>query len=146
MARFLPIFLGIDAVLDQATIGKRRERLGLMTSGLRLDGAYDATLDRIKGQGKRQINTAWLHDVDFVLGMPNAHWGAMRGLGSGDWLSRYALREYPFRKKHDYPPAWDLSLWTRAQLSGWYTLPFKNISIGIPNISTAPMRQWRRFA
>jgi len=34
------------------TIRKRREKLDLMTSGLGLDGAYDATLDRIKGQGK----------------------------------------------------------------------------------------------
>ena len=42
----------MDAILDEATIRKRRERLGLMTSGLGLDGAYDATLDRIKGQGK----------------------------------------------------------------------------------------------
>ena len=52
MARFLLISLSIDAILSEATIRKRRERLDLMTSGLGLDGAYDATLDRIKGQGK----------------------------------------------------------------------------------------------
>ena len=52
MARFLLISLSVDAILDETTIGKRRERLELMTSGLGLDGAYDATLDRIKGQGK----------------------------------------------------------------------------------------------
>ena len=52
MPRFLLISLSIDAILDEATIRKRRERLHLMTSGLGLDGAYDATLDRIKGQGK----------------------------------------------------------------------------------------------
>jgi len=51
MARFLLISLSIDAILSEATIRKRRERLDLMTSGLGLDGAYDATLDRIKGQG-----------------------------------------------------------------------------------------------
>ena len=52
MARFLLISLSIDAILSEATIRKRREKLDLMTSGLGLDGAYDATLDRIKGQGK----------------------------------------------------------------------------------------------
>ena len=52
MGRFLLISLSIDAILDEATISKRRERLDLMTSGLGLDGAYDATLDRIKVQGK----------------------------------------------------------------------------------------------
>ena len=52
MSRFLLVSLTIAAILDEATIRKRRERLDLMTSGLGLDGAYDATLDRIKGQGK----------------------------------------------------------------------------------------------
>jgi len=52
VARFLLISLSIDAILSEATIRKRRERLDLMTSGLGLDGAYDATLDRIKGQSK----------------------------------------------------------------------------------------------
>ena len=52
MARFLLISLSIAAILGEATIRKRRERLKVMTSGLGLDGAYDATLDRIKGQSK----------------------------------------------------------------------------------------------
>ena len=52
MARFLLISLSIDAILSEATIRKKRERLDLMTRGLGLDGAYDATLDRIKGQSK----------------------------------------------------------------------------------------------
>jgi len=52
VARFLLISLSIAAILDEVTIRKRREKLDLMTSGLGLDGAYDATLDRIKGQGK----------------------------------------------------------------------------------------------
>ena len=52
MGRFLLISLSIAAILDEATIRKRQERLDLMTSGLGLDGAYDATLDRIKGQRK----------------------------------------------------------------------------------------------
>jgi len=50
--RFLLVSLSIAAILGEATIHKRRERLGKMTSGLGLDGAYDATLSRIKGQGK----------------------------------------------------------------------------------------------
>jgi len=52
VGRFLLISLSIAAILDEAKIRKRRERLDLMTSGLGLDGAYDATLDRIKGQSK----------------------------------------------------------------------------------------------
>jgi len=52
VARFLFISLSIDAILSEATIRKRRERLDLMTSGLGLDGAYDATFDRIRGQSK----------------------------------------------------------------------------------------------
>jgi len=61
MARFLLISLSIDAILSEATIRKRREKLDLMTSGLGLDGAYDATLDRIKGQGKGNSTLGWLH-------------------------------------------------------------------------------------
>jgi len=56
--------LSIDAILDKATIHKRRERLDLITSGLGLDGAYDATLDRIRGQGK----------VKSALGMAALMW------------------------------------------------------------------------
>jgi len=52
MPRFLLISLSIAAILGEATIHKRRERQGKMTSGLGLDGAYDATLSRIKGQSK----------------------------------------------------------------------------------------------
>ena len=62
--RFLLVSLSIAAILDEATIRKRRERLDLMTSGLGLDGAYDATLDRIKGQGKGKS----------VLGMAALMW------------------------------------------------------------------------
>ena len=49
--RFLLVSLSIAAILGETTIHKRRKRLNIMTSGLGLDGAYDATLDRIKGQG-----------------------------------------------------------------------------------------------
>ena len=67
MARFLLISLSIDAILSEATIRKRRERLDLMTSGLGLDGAYDATLKRIKGQseGKSTLGMAALMWISF---------------------------------------------------------------------------------
>ena len=52
MPRFLLVSLSIAAILGEATIHKRREKLNVMTNGLGLDGAYNATLDRIKGQGK----------------------------------------------------------------------------------------------
>ena len=52
LVRFLLVYLTIAAILGEATIYLRRQRLDIMTNGLGLDGAYDATLDRIKGQGK----------------------------------------------------------------------------------------------
>ena len=56
--RFLLVSLSIAAILGEATIHKRREKLNTMTNGLGLDGAYDATLDRIKGQGKGKSTLA----------------------------------------------------------------------------------------
>ena len=62
VSRFLLVSLSIAAILGEATIHKRRERLNIMTSGLSLDGAYDATLQRIKGQsrGKSALGMAAL--------------------------------------------------------------------------------------
>jgi len=51
MSRFLLVSLNIDAVLQEPTIHRRRQRLNSMTDGLGLGDAYGATLDRIKGQG-----------------------------------------------------------------------------------------------
>ena len=43
--------LSIDAILQETTIHRRRQKLSAMTDGLGLGDAYGATLDRIKGQG-----------------------------------------------------------------------------------------------
>ena len=51
MSRFLLVSLNIDAVLQETTIHRRRQKLSAMTGGLGLGDAYGATLDRIKGQG-----------------------------------------------------------------------------------------------
>jgi len=51
MSRFLLVSLNIDAILQEPTIHRRRQKLNSMTDGLGLGDAYGATLDRIKGQG-----------------------------------------------------------------------------------------------
>ena len=51
MSRFLLVSLNIDAILQEPTIHRRRQKLNSMTDGLGLGDAYSATLDRIKGQG-----------------------------------------------------------------------------------------------
>jgi len=48
--RFLLVSLNIKAILEETTIGWRRERLGAVTNSLGLAGAYDATIGRIKAQ------------------------------------------------------------------------------------------------
>jgi len=52
LVRFLLVSLSIVAILGEATIHLRQERLDIMTNGLGLDGVYDTTLDRIKSKGK----------------------------------------------------------------------------------------------
>ena len=51
VSRFLLVSLNIDAILQETTIHRRRQRLKAMTDGLGLGDAYGATLDRVKGQG-----------------------------------------------------------------------------------------------
>ena len=51
VSRFLLVFLTIEAVLQEATIYRRSQRLSAMTNGLDLGDAYGATLERIKAQG-----------------------------------------------------------------------------------------------
>jgi len=50
-SRFLLVFLGIETILQEATIYRRRQRLREMESGLGLGGAYGAMLKRIEAQG-----------------------------------------------------------------------------------------------
>jgi len=51
MSRFLLVSLNIDAILQEPTIHRRRQKLNLIADGLGLGDAYGATLDRIRGQG-----------------------------------------------------------------------------------------------
>jgi len=51
VSRFLLVSLNIDAILQETTIHRRRQKLNAMTDGLGLGDAYSATLERIKGQG-----------------------------------------------------------------------------------------------
>jgi len=51
ISRFLLVSLNIDAVLQETTIHRRRQKLSAMTHGLELGEAYGATLGRIKSQG-----------------------------------------------------------------------------------------------
>jgi len=51
ISRFLLVALNIDAILQETTIHRRRQKLNTMTDGLGLGDAYGATLGRIKGQG-----------------------------------------------------------------------------------------------
>src|SRR5437868_4126944 len=51
ISRFLLASLNVDAILQETTIHRRRQRLSRMTDGLGLGDAYGATLSRIKGQG-----------------------------------------------------------------------------------------------
>jgi len=49
--RFLLASLNIEAILQESTIHRRRERLSKITDGLGLEDVYGATIERIKAQG-----------------------------------------------------------------------------------------------
>jgi len=49
--RFLLVSLNIDAILQEPTIHRRRQKLGAITGGLGLESAYGETLGRIRRQG-----------------------------------------------------------------------------------------------
>jgi len=49
--RFLLVSLNIEAILQESTIYRRREKLSKMIDGLALEDVYGATIERIKAQG-----------------------------------------------------------------------------------------------
>ena len=49
--RFLLASLNIEAILQEPTLHRRRERLNHMKNGLGLEDVYKATIERIKAQG-----------------------------------------------------------------------------------------------
>ena len=51
VSRFLLVFLSIEAILQEATIYRRRQKPRAMKSGLDLGGAYAVMLGRIKDEG-----------------------------------------------------------------------------------------------
>ena len=51
ISRFLLVALNIDAVLQETTTRRRRQKLNAMTDGLGLESAYEESLSRVKGQG-----------------------------------------------------------------------------------------------
>ena len=60
--------MNIDAILQETTIHRRRQKLNGMTNSLGLGGAYCATLDRIKEQGveKERLGMAALMWVSYA--------------------------------------------------------------------------------
>jgi len=50
VSRFLLVSLNIKAILQETTLHRRREKLGVVTNGLSLGDAYGATIGRIKTQ------------------------------------------------------------------------------------------------
>jgi len=50
-SRFLLVSMNIDAVLQETTIHRRRQKLSAIANGLGLGDAYGATIGWIKGQG-----------------------------------------------------------------------------------------------
>jgi len=49
--RFLLLSLNIEAILQESTVSRRRERLIEMTNGSGTENAYDAAIERIKTEG-----------------------------------------------------------------------------------------------
>ena len=98
--RFLLVSLNIDAVLQETTIHRRRQKLSAMTSGLGLGDAYGATLGRIKGQGGERARLGiaalmWLshserplkvdelcHALAVEIGLPNLNTDNVPSLGT----------------------------------------------------------------
>ena len=62
MSRFLLVSLSIDAILQETTARRRRQKLNAITNGLGLESAYGQTLSRImrQGGGKAKLGLAAL--------------------------------------------------------------------------------------
>ena len=98
--RFLLVSLNIDAILQETTIHRRRQKLSAMTDGLGLGDAYGATFGRIKGQGgeKARLGMAalmWIshserplksgelcHALAVEIGSPNLHSDNIPSIGT----------------------------------------------------------------
>ena len=68
ISRFLLVSLSIDAILQETTIHRRRQKLSTMTTNLGLGDPYGATLGRIKGQGgeKARLGIAALMWISYA--------------------------------------------------------------------------------
>ena len=53
--RFLLVSLNTDAILQETTVHRRRQKLSAITDGLGLESAYGESLDRIKRQGGARV-------------------------------------------------------------------------------------------
>ena len=94
------VSLNIDAILQETTIHRRRQKLNAMTDGLGLGDAYGATLDQIKGQGgeKARLGMAtlmWIshaerplmpdelcHALGVEIGLPNLNSDNVPSIGT----------------------------------------------------------------
>ena len=67
MSRFLLVSLNIKAILQEATLHRRREKLSAMTGSLGLGNAYDVTIGRIKAQegGRVRLGMAALMWISY---------------------------------------------------------------------------------
>jgi len=90
MFRFLLVSLNIEAILQESTIYRRRERLGKITGGLGLEDAYGATIERIKAQGgdKSRLGMAalmWISHAERPLSVDELRYALAVELGTRDF-------------------------------------------------------------
>ena len=88
--RFLLASLNIEAILQEPTIHRRRERLSNMTDGLGLEDVYGATIQRIKAQGgyKSRLGMGalmWISYAEVPLRPDELCYALVVGLGSTDF-------------------------------------------------------------
>ena len=88
--RFLLVSLGVEMILQESTIYRRREKLRQITSGLGLGDAYDATIERIKAQGgdKSKLGMAalmWISHAERPLSAEELCHALAVELGSTDF-------------------------------------------------------------